>query len=126
MHLILLRVVGVTDAVGEEERDSCGEVVPMAMREAGVAPSGAEMSRLISSLLRRDTEEERKIFWKQSLCETGSKELTKYAVESYQMEGGEMYICRNIYIYLSSAAQEEAGFVCCLHYRIYLLQQFRF
>lgn len=48
-------MVGVTDAVGEEERDSCGDVVPMAMREAGDAPSGAEMSRFISSLLRRDT-----------------------------------------------------------------------
>lgn len=60
MYLILLRVVGVTDAVGEDESDSCGEVVPMAMREAGVAPSGAVMSRLISSLLRRDTEKDKK------------------------------------------------------------------
>lgn len=51
-----LRVVGVTDAVGDEERESCGGVVPIAMREAGDAPSGAEMSRFISSLLRRDTE----------------------------------------------------------------------
>lgn len=46
----------MTDAVGEEERESCGEVVPIAMREAGDAPSGALMSRLISSLLRLDTE----------------------------------------------------------------------
>lgn len=46
----------MTDAVGEDERDSCGEVVPIAMREAGDAPSGALMSRLISSLLLRDTE----------------------------------------------------------------------
>lgn len=59
MYLIRLRVVGVTDAVGEDERDSCGEVVPIAMREAGDAPSGALMSRLISSLLRRDTEMEK-------------------------------------------------------------------
>lgn len=55
-YLIRLRVLGVTDAVGEEERESCGEVVPIAMREAGDAPSDAEMSRFISSLLRRDTE----------------------------------------------------------------------
>lgn len=54
--LILLLVVGVTDAVGEDERDSWGEVVPIAMRDAGDAPSGALMSRLISSLLLRDTE----------------------------------------------------------------------
>lgn len=54
--LILLLVVGVTDAVGEDERDSCGEVVPIAMRDAGDAPSGALMSLLISSLLLRDTE----------------------------------------------------------------------
>lgn len=55
LYLIRFRVVGVTDAVGEDESDSCGDVVPMAMREAGVAPSGAEMSLLISSLLHRDT-----------------------------------------------------------------------
>lgn len=54
--LILLLVVGVTDAVGDDERDNCGEVVPIAMRDAGDAPSGALMSRLISSLLLRDTE----------------------------------------------------------------------
>lgn len=54
-YLILLLVVGVTDAVGEDERDNCGEVVPIAMRDAGDAPSGALMSRLISSLLLRDT-----------------------------------------------------------------------
>lgn len=48
--------MGVTDAVGEEDRESCGDVVPIAMREAGDAPSGAEMSRFISSLLLRDTE----------------------------------------------------------------------
>lgn len=46
----------MTDAVGEDERDSCGEVVPIAMRDAGDAPSGALMSLLISSLLLRDTE----------------------------------------------------------------------
>lgn len=57
-YLILLLVVGVTDAVGEDERDSCGEVVPIAMRDAGDAPSGALMSRLISSLLLRDTKGE--------------------------------------------------------------------
>lgn len=48
--------MGVTDAVGEEDRESCGDVVPIAMREAGDAPSGAEMSRFISSLLLRDTD----------------------------------------------------------------------
>lgn len=46
----------MTDAVGEDERDSCGEVVPIAIRDAGDAPSGALMSLLISSLLLRDTE----------------------------------------------------------------------
>lgn len=55
-YLIRLLVVGVTDAVGEDESDSCGEVVPIAMRDAGDAPSGAVISRLISSLLLRDTE----------------------------------------------------------------------
>lgn len=59
LYLIRLRVVGVTEAVGDEERDNCGEVVPIAMREAGDAPSGAEMSRLISSLLRREAEMEK-------------------------------------------------------------------
>lgn len=54
-YLIRLRVLGVTDAVGEEDRESCGDVVPIAMREAGDAPSDADMSRFISSLLRRDT-----------------------------------------------------------------------
>lgn len=54
-YLIRLLVVGVTDAVGEDESDSCGEVVPIAMRDAGDAPSGALISRLISSLLLRDT-----------------------------------------------------------------------
>ena len=56
LYLIRLRVVGVTEAVGEEDRDSCGDVAPMAMSEAGDAPSGAETSRFISSLLRLDTE----------------------------------------------------------------------
>lgn len=46
----------MTDAVGEEDRESCGDVVPIAIREAGDAPSGALMSRFISSLLRRDTD----------------------------------------------------------------------
>lgn len=55
LYLIRLRVVGVTDAVGEDESDSCGEAVPIATREAGDVPSGAVISRLISSLLRRDT-----------------------------------------------------------------------
>lgn len=54
-YLIRLLVVGVTDAVGEDESDSCGEVVPIAMRDAGDAPSGALISRLISSLLLRET-----------------------------------------------------------------------
>lgn len=52
-------MVGVTEAVGEEDSESWGDVVPMAIREAGEAPSGAEMSRFISSLLRRDTEGEK-------------------------------------------------------------------
>lgn len=56
LYLIRLRVVGVTDAVGEEERESCGDVAPIAISEAGDAPSGAEISRFISSLLRRDTD----------------------------------------------------------------------
>lgn len=54
-YLIRLLVVGVTDAVGEDESDSCGEVVPIAIRDAGDAPSGALISRLISSLLLRET-----------------------------------------------------------------------
>lgn len=50
-----LRAVGVTEAVGEEESGSCGEAAPMAMSAAGDAPSGADTSRFISSLLRLDT-----------------------------------------------------------------------
>lgn len=48
----------MTEAVGEEESDSCGEVVPIAMRDAGDAPSGALISLLISSLLLRETKQE--------------------------------------------------------------------
>ena len=55
LYLMRLRAVGVTEAVGEEESDSCGEVAPMAMSAAGDAPSGADTSRFISSLLRLDT-----------------------------------------------------------------------
>lgn len=61
-------MLGVTDAVGEEERESCGEVVPIAMREAGDAPSDAEMSRFISSLLRRDTEKRDHEYKQSSHC----------------------------------------------------------
>lgn len=42
--------------MGEEESGSCGEAAPMAMSAAGDAPSGADTSRFISSLLRLDTE----------------------------------------------------------------------
>ena len=55
LYLMRLRAVGVTEAVGEEESESCGEAAPMAMSAAGDAPSGAGTSRFISSLLRLDT-----------------------------------------------------------------------
>ena len=47
------RVVGVTEAVGEEE-DDMEEAEPRASREVGAAPSGADLSRFISSLLLRE------------------------------------------------------------------------
>lgn len=55
-YLRRLRVVGVMEAVGEEEdRESVEEAELMAIREEEEAPSDEDMSRLISSLLRRDT-----------------------------------------------------------------------
>lgn len=49
-------MVGVMEAVGEEEdRESVEEAELMAIREEEEAPSDEDMSRLISSLLRRDT-----------------------------------------------------------------------
>lgn len=54
-YLRRLRVVGVTEAVGEEEdRESGEEAALIAIREVEEA-SGADMSLFISSLLRRDT-----------------------------------------------------------------------
>lgn len=48
--------MGVTEAVGEDEdRDSGEDAALMAIREDEEAPSCADMSRFISSLLRRDT-----------------------------------------------------------------------
>lgn len=58
-HRRRLRVVGVTEAVGEDEaKESWLGVPPMAISEAA-ADSGAEMSLFTSSLLRRDTMEGR-------------------------------------------------------------------
>lgn len=49
-------MVGVTEAVGEEEERERGEEAAlMAMREVEEAPSDADMSLFISSLLLRDT-----------------------------------------------------------------------
>lgn len=54
--------MGVTEAVGEEEdRESGEEAALMAIREVEEAPSDAEMSLFISSLLRRDTAPKRQI-----------------------------------------------------------------
>ena len=58
-------MVGVTEAVGEEEaidgrEDSWEEAEPMAIKEAEEAPSDADMSLFISSLLLRDTGQEHK------------------------------------------------------------------
>lgn len=48
--------MGVTEAVGEEEdRESGEETTLIAIREDEEAPSGADMSRFISSLLLRVT-----------------------------------------------------------------------
>lgn len=55
--LMRLRAVGVTDAVGDdEESDNCGEGEVMAIKGEAEPPSGTEMSRFSSSLLRRETE----------------------------------------------------------------------
>lgn len=48
--------MGVTEAVGEEEdRERGEEAALIAIREFEEEPSEADMSLLISSLLRRDT-----------------------------------------------------------------------
>lgn len=52
-------MVGVTEAVGEEEDSDSGEEAALiAIREEEEAPSEADMSLFISSLLRRDTAQE--------------------------------------------------------------------
>jgi len=59
-YLRRLRVVGVMEAVGEEEdRESGEEAALIAIREDEEAPSEADMSLLISSLLLRDTADDR-------------------------------------------------------------------
>lgn len=59
-YLRRLRAVGVMEAVGEEEdRESGEEAALMANREVEEAPSEADMSLFISSLLRRDTAQDR-------------------------------------------------------------------
>lgn len=51
--------MGVMEAVGEEEdRESGEEAALIAIREVEEAPSDADMSLFISSLLRRDTDQE--------------------------------------------------------------------
>lgn len=42
----------------EDDRDSGADAAPIAIREVEEAPSEAEMSLFISSLLRRDTAQE--------------------------------------------------------------------
>lgn len=55
-YLKRLRAVGVTEAVGEDDdRESGEEAALIAIREDEEAPSGADMSLFISSLLLRDT-----------------------------------------------------------------------
>ncbi len=52
--------MGVMEAVGEDEdRESGEEAALMAIREVEEAPSEADMSLFISSLLRRDTAQNR-------------------------------------------------------------------
>lgn len=52
--------MGVMEAVGEDEdRESGEEAALIAIREDEDAPSEADMSRFISSLLRRDTAQDR-------------------------------------------------------------------
>lgn len=49
--------MGVMEAVGDDEDKERGEEAALiAIREVEEAPSGADMSLFISSLLRRDTE----------------------------------------------------------------------
>lgn len=60
-YLRRLRAVGVMEAVGEEDdRESGEEAALIAIREDEDAPSGADMSLFISSLLLRDTAQDRK------------------------------------------------------------------
>lgn len=59
-YLRRLRAVGVTEAVGEEDdRESGEEAALIAMREVDEVPSVPDMSLFISSLLRRDTAQDR-------------------------------------------------------------------
>lgn len=52
-----LRVVGVTEAVGDEDvKVSCGDVVAITISDDGEELSVTVRSRLISSLLLRDTD----------------------------------------------------------------------
>lgn len=67
-------MVGVTEAVGEEDaRDSGEEAALMAIREVEEAPSAADMSLFISSLLLRDTAQE-----------TGDNYLVIYSLMRWQ------------------------------------------
>lgn len=59
-YLRRLRAVGVTEAVGEEDRESGEEAALIAIREVEEAPSEVDMSLFISSLLRRDTAQDRR------------------------------------------------------------------
>lgn len=49
----------MTEAVGEEDRESGEDAALMAISEVEEPPSGADMSLFISSLLRRDTDWEK-------------------------------------------------------------------
>lgn len=76
-YLRRLRAVGVTEAVGEEEDMESGEEAALiTIREDEEAPSWADMSRFISSLLRRDTDQEQIVitikpdWWLSMLLET--------------------------------------------------------
>lgn len=58
-YLRRLRAVGVTEAVGEEDMESGEEAALIAISEVEEDPSVEDMSLFISSLLRRDTAQEK-------------------------------------------------------------------
>lgn len=119
----------MTDAVGEDESDSCGEVVPIAMRDAGDAPSGALISRFISSLLLRETKWENAhifIVCKHKTFQTHSCSLT--SISSETMHGNPYTILGfNIFLYTFHLGNiKDLDCTANIYYQACMLKQRKF